>query len=65
MAQVVKRLNQLNLRKKVKIAFGGNVTLDDIDVLKDLDIDVLDIGRQIIDAPLLDMRLEVVDVKDP
>jgi nicotinate-nucleotide pyrophosphorylase (carboxylating) len=64
-AQVVKRLNQLNLRKKVKIAFGGNVTLDDIDVVKDLDIDVLDIGRQIIDAPLLDMRLEVVDVKDP
>ena len=27
-----------------------------------MDVDILDIGRPIIDAPLLDMRMEVIDV---
>ncbi len=62
--RVTERLIQLGLRKKVKIAFGGNVRLKDIEVLKDLDVDTLDIGRQIMDAPLLDMRMEVVDIKE-
>jgi hypothetical protein len=29
--------------------------------LKGMDVDILDIGRQIVDAPLLDMRLEVIE----
>jgi nicotinate-nucleotide pyrophosphorylase (carboxylating) len=61
--QVVERLRQLGLRDKVKIAFGGGVNLEAIGELKALDIDILDIGRQIVDAPLLDMRLEIIDVK--
>jgi nicotinate-nucleotide pyrophosphorylase (carboxylating) len=60
---VVERLRQLGLRDKVKIAFGGGVNLAAIGELKTLDIDILDIGRQIVDAPLLDMRLEIIDVK--
>jgi len=26
-----------------------------------MDVDILDVGREIVDAPLLDMRLEVVE----
>lgn len=58
---VVERLVQLGLRKKISITFGGGITLESIDELKAMDIDILDIGRQIVDAPLLDMRLEIVD----
>lgn len=60
---IVERLKQLGLRDKVKIAFGGGVNLEAIGELKTLDIDILDIGRQIVDAPLLDMRLEIIDVR--
>ncbi len=59
--RVVERLRQLGLRNRVKIAFGGGVNLEGIDELKNLDIDLLDIGRQIVDAPLLDMKLEIID----
>lgn len=60
---VVKKLRQRGLRNRVTIAFGGDVRLEDIDELKTLDIDVLDIGRQIVDAPLLDMRLEIESIE--
>jgi nicotinate-nucleotide pyrophosphorylase (carboxylating) len=62
--QVVEKLYQLGLRNKVKIAFGGGVKIEDMDKLKTLDIDILDVGRQIVDAPILDMRLEVVEIED-
>jgi nicotinate-nucleotide pyrophosphorylase (carboxylating) len=61
---VIEKLRLLGLRSKVKIAFGGNVKLEDIDELKALDLDILDIGRQIVDAPLLDMRLEIVKIDE-
>lgn len=55
------RLNRLGLRNEVKIAFGGNIRLEDMDELKALDLDILDIGRQIVDAPLLDIRMEIIE----
>lgn len=58
--RVSEELGRLGLRGRVRIAFSGNVKLEDLDGLKALDIDVLDIGRQIVDAPLLDMRMEVI-----
>lgn len=58
---VVEKLLQLGLRDRVKVAFSGGIKLEHIDNLKALDIDILCIGRQIVDAPLLDMRLEVVN----
>jgi nicotinate-nucleotide pyrophosphorylase (carboxylating) len=61
--RIVERLRNLGLRDKVKIAFGGGVNLEAINELKTLDIDILDIGRQIVDAPLLDMRLEIIEFK--
>jgi nicotinate-nucleotide pyrophosphorylase (carboxylating) len=54
-------LARTGMRNKVRIAFSGNVRLGDMDLLRTLDIDILDIGRQIVDAPLLDMRMEVID----
>jgi len=59
--RVVNELIHLGTRQKVKIAFSGDIRLEDVDTLKTLDIDILDIGRQIVDAPLLDMRMEVID----
>ncbi len=58
---VVQELVRRGLRSRVKLAFSGNIRLEDLDELKQMDLDILDIGRQIVDAPLLDMRLEVVE----
>ena len=57
-------LNSNGLRDRAKIAFGGSVKIEDIDRLIDLPVDILEIGRQIIDAPLLDLKLEVVEIKE-
>ncbi len=46
-------------RDRVSIAFGGGVVLEDVAVLKGFDVDILDVGRKIVDAPLLDMKMEV------
>lgn len=48
------------LRKNVEIAFGGNVKIAEINNLKGMDVDILGIGKEIIDAALLDLRMEVV-----
>jgi nicotinate-nucleotide pyrophosphorylase (carboxylating) len=53
-------LRAAGVRDGVELAFGGGVTLDQIDVLRTLDVDVVDIGRPIVDAPLLNMSLRVV-----
>ncbi|RJP27171.1 MAG: quinolinate phosphoribosyl transferase [Actinobacteria bacterium] len=62
--EVTYELERAGLRKKVKVAFGGNITLKDLRKLKGQDIDMVDTGREIADAPFLDMRLEVVDVAE-
>jgi nicotinate-nucleotide pyrophosphorylase (carboxylating) len=53
-------LDRKGARGRIEIAFGGNVRIEDIDRLKETPVDILGIGRQIIDAPLLDLRMEVV-----
>lgn len=57
-------LNREGLRGRVKIAFGGNLKIEDIDRFRNMPVDILEVGRQIIDAPLLDLRLEVVEIKE-
>jgi len=57
--RVSKRLRDEGLRSTVKLAFAGSVRIEQLPHLKNEDIDILDIGRAVIDAPLLDMRLEV------
>lgn len=56
-------LTAAGIRDKVKIAFAGGVKIEDIPGLAEKDIDILDIGTQIVDAPLLDFRLDVVEVQ--
>lgn len=50
------------LRGRVQLAYGGGVELTDVDQLRELDVDIVDVGRAIVDAPLLDMRFRVVDL---
>lgn len=47
-------------RSKVQLAFAKGISLQHIGSLQAEDIDILDIGMEIIDAPLLDMKLDVV-----
>lgn len=55
-----KLVKDMGLREQVKIAFAGEVKLSQIKELTECDIDVVDIGKEIIDAPLLDIRLDVI-----
>lgn len=43
----------------VKVAFAGGIQHEDIPALADLGVHILDIGTAIVDAPLLDMQLDV------
>ncbi|NJE13158.1 hypothetical protein [Thermococcus sp. LS2] len=60
--KVTQTLRQNGVRERVKVAFAGGVTLSQIPLLTREDVDILDIGRAVIDAPLLDVRLDVVEV---
>jgi len=53
-------LRGARLRDRVQLAFSGGVHIDDLVALRREDIDIVDIGRAVIDAPLLDMTLDVV-----
>ena len=44
---------------EVKIAFGGGVTSQILEEVVRGGADIIDIGRAIIDAPILDFRLDV------
>jgi nicotinate-nucleotide pyrophosphorylase (carboxylating) len=56
-------LSAHGLRRNVKIAYAGNIRAEDIETLKSMDVDILDVGRAIVDAPLLDMRMEVAGME--
>ena len=60
--RAISALNARGLRHGVEVAFAGGVQLGDIEALAEIGVDVIDVGRPIVDAPLLDMRLDVVDV---
>lgn len=53
-------LRDLGRRKNVELAFAGGVRLEDIPALAARDVDILDIGQAIVDAPLADCRLDVL-----
>lgn len=56
-------LQRMGMREKVKLAFGGSIRIQDIPGFLNMDVDILDIGRAIIDAPMLDIRIDIVRVK--
>ncbi|MGE5485676.1 MAG: nicotinate-nucleotide pyrophosphorylase [Ignavibacteriales bacterium] len=48
------------LRHRVRLAFGGGIKIEHLPYLSDMGIDIVDIGTEIVDAPMLDFRLDVV-----
>ena len=54
-------LARLKARDRVEIAFAGNVHLSDVPAMAQRGMDVLCIGKEIVDAGLLDMKLDVVE----
>jgi quinolinate phosphoribosyl transferase, C-terminal domain protein len=61
----LKELEETESYRHVEFAFGGGVVFSDMDAIRDAGADIVGVGRAIIDAPLMDLRLEVTDVKDP
>jgi len=58
--KVCKTLKGVGLRNNVKIAFGGNIRIEQILEIAEKGADIVDIGKEIIDAPLLDLKLDVL-----
>ena len=56
---VAEALESMGERERIMVAFAGGVREGDLDELIRLGADALCIGRSIVDAPLLDMRLTV------
>jgi nicotinate-nucleotide pyrophosphorylase (carboxylating) len=52
-------LRAKGLRDRVQIAFAGNIGIDDLADLKKLPVEIIDIGQAVVDAPLLDMRMDI------
>lgn len=59
---VLRKLEGECNHRHIEIAYGGGVTLRDIAVLKEYDIDIVGVGRGIVDAPLLDMHMSITKV---
>ena len=57
--KVSAKMRRAGRRTKIEIAFGGDIRLENIEKLKSTKVDILDVGRAIIDAPLLDLRYGV------
>jgi nicotinate-nucleotide pyrophosphorylase (carboxylating) len=60
LAEVHAELTRLGLRQQVRLAFGGGVRLQDLGPAAAAGADAVDVGRAILDAPLLDLRMRVI-----
>lgn len=47
-------------RDVTQIAFSGDIALEDIPAIAAHDVDILDIGRAVIDAPSVDVKFDVI-----
>ena len=56
-------LRQDDLRRRVQIAYASGLRLSDLENLQNEDLDIVDIGRAILDAPLIDFRYDVVSIE--
>ena len=56
---ILSELAAMGCRGHIKVAFAGNVKLTDIPELSER-ADILCIGKEIVDAPLLDWKLDVM-----
>jgi nicotinate-nucleotide pyrophosphorylase (carboxylating) len=58
--QTTRALTARGLRSRVRVAFSGEITLERIGGLSMLDMDIIDVGYAILDAPCLSMRFDVL-----
>ncbi|MGO9570868.1 MAG: nicotinate-nucleotide diphosphorylase [Desulfomonilaceae bacterium] len=58
---VVEVASREGFRERVKIAFAGGVTSSSLDQVIAAGADIVDVGRSVIDAPLLDFRFDVLE----
>ena len=64
LAEVSKALRNHGIRDRARIAFAGNISMDQIEGLSREDVDLIDIGYAILDAPCLPIRFDVVSVDE-
>jgi len=57
---VSQALKEAGLRGKVKLAFAGNLRAEELGSLAGHDLDAVDIGYSVVDAPCLPMRFDVL-----
>jgi nicotinate-nucleotide pyrophosphorylase (carboxylating) len=57
--EIDSRLRARGLRDRVQITFGGNIGISNLKDLKKLSVEIIDIGQAVVDAPLLDMRMDI------
>ena len=60
LAEIDDVLRSTGLRTSVLLAFGGGVTSDDLAVISAAGADIVDVGRAILAAPIIDLRFDVV-----
>lgn len=60
----IKRVDSIlrakGLRDGLQMAFGGSIRIDDLKQLRRMPVEIVDIGQAIVDAPLIDLRLDIV-----
>jgi len=54
------KLIALGCRERLTLAFGGGVKPEQLEQIRTAGADTVDIGRAILDAPLLDLRMQVI-----
>ncbi len=60
LAEIHEALLKRGSRSQIRLAFGGGVRLTDLEGVAQAGADAVDVGRAILDAPLLDLRMRVL-----
>lgn len=55
-----RQMYEMGCRERLQLAYAGGICLEDVPELSRLDVDILCIGKEIIDAGLLDMKFNVL-----
>jgi nicotinate-nucleotide pyrophosphorylase (carboxylating) len=61
LAAVVAAAERGGWRAELQIAFAGGIKEEDLQPVIAAGVDLVDVGRMIIDAPLLDLSLDIVE----
>ncbi len=58
---VASMVRESGRRPFITIAFAGDIELEDIPRIATHDVDILDIGRAVLDAPMVDIKFDVIE----